>query len=127
MNGQQTPVPRGAGEAIAAAAGEADPAVRQTALLALGRFLGDKHRPVVEAGTRDAEPAVRAIQGDDSPAVRLRAMHTLGVRFGFTFSDSADPRTPEQKAKIDNTLKMLPDVTEALEKYPPVQAPGGVE
>jgi len=170
--------PRGAGDAIAAAAvGESDPAVRKAAFLALGRFAGDKHRQVVEAGTRDADAAVRAsaaatlglydddaaacrlgelltgdpdeavrmgaltglghirglratalvvraIEGDDRLPVRLRAMQTLGVRFGFTFRDPTDPRTPAGAARIRNTLKMLPAVTEALEKYPPEPAGG---
>ena len=170
--------PRGAGEAIAAAAvGEADPVVRRAALLALGRFPGDRYRQVVEAGTRDAEAmvraqaaatlgmyddaaacrlgelltgdadegvrlgalaglgrirghratalVVRAIDGDDSLAVRLRAVETLGARFGFSVPDPIDPRTPAGVERIRNIVKMFPDVTEALEKYPPEQARAG--
>ncbi len=53
--------PRGAGEAIVAAARkDADPAVRRAAMIALGRFIEPKYRRVVVAGTVDDSAPVRA-------------------------------------------------------------------
>lgn len=53
--------PRGAGQAIAAAAGgDADASVRCAAMVALGRFIESEHRPTIEAGLTDKDGAVRA-------------------------------------------------------------------
>ncbi len=52
--------PRGAADAIVAAAGDADPTVRRVAVTALARFTRPQDRPVVEAALKDREPVVRA-------------------------------------------------------------------
>ncbi|HUS47530.1 MAG TPA: HEAT repeat domain-containing protein [Phycisphaerae bacterium] len=86
--------PRGAGQALAEeAVSAADPSVRHSALVALGRFVEPRHRAAVEQGTRDASPEVRAaaaatlgLYGDAPAADRLGEMATsdpeLKVRIG---------------------------------------------
>jgi len=74
--------PWGAADAIAAAAADdPDPAVRQAALVVLGRFIDPKYRPLIEAATEDPSPAVRAgaagtlgLYSDDAAAERLGTM-----------------------------------------------------
>jgi len=69
--------PAGAADALAAAArDDPDASVRRAALVALGRFVGPKARPAVEAGTQDTDPSVRAA-----------AAGTLGL---FADADAAD-------------------------------------
>ncbi|HET6428210.1 MAG TPA: HEAT repeat domain-containing protein [Phycisphaerae bacterium] len=76
--------PRGAAEAIArAAAGDADPSVRQAALVALGRFVSPAHRAVVDAAIADGDPQVRSgaavtlgLYGDDRAADALGRLAT---------------------------------------------------
>jgi len=92
--------PRGAAEALAVAVvEEADPTVREAALVALTRFTIPECRSAVEAGTRDESPRVRAaaartlgryadeaaadrlgelLTGDPVPAVRIDAAVGLG-------------------------------------------------
>ena len=74
--------PWGTAEAIArAAAGDPDPAVRQAALIVLGRFLQPKHRPLIESAADDPNPLVRAgaartlgLFSDDQAAKKLGIM-----------------------------------------------------
>ena len=76
--------PRGAGKAIAEAArSDPDESVRQTAMISLGKFISPDLRGVVEAGTKDKSPAVRAAAagtlaryGDNPAADRLRELWT---------------------------------------------------
>jgi len=79
--------PAGAGEAIAAAAGDADPAVRRTAMAALGKFEAAAHRGVIEAGTQDADPGVRS-----AAAVTLGRLadDAAVARLGELLADEAD-------------------------------------
>jgi len=74
--------PAGAADALAAAArNDPDPPVRRAALVALGRFVGPKARPAVEAGTDDPDPSVRAgaagtlgLFADEAAAERLKRL-----------------------------------------------------
>ncbi len=76
--------PRGAAEALAAAAvEEAEPTVREAAMVALARFVIPACRSAVEAGTRDESPQVRGaaartlgLYADEAAADRLGELLT---------------------------------------------------
>ncbi len=106
----------GAGEAIAGAAtGDRIAAVRQVALMSLGKFIAPEHRRAVLAGTRDDDPRCRsaaagtlALYHDDDAADRLDEM----AKSDADRQVRLDSATAMGNCRADKALVLLVEATE---------------
>ncbi len=129
----------GAGDALARAAeNEPDESVRRAALVALAGFLKPRYRRVVDAGTANGSPVVRAaaagtlglydddaaakrlgqllraVEKNDNPQVRQQALLSLLRRFKLSVRTPPEPDTEKWDVLI-RVLRRAPPVRAAYE------------
>ena len=102
--------PEGAAAKVAAAAGDKDASVRTAAMVALGKLGAGAYRDLLEAGTRDAGPTVRAAA---AASLGRLADHDAVARLGDMLAGEADEHvraaavTGLARAGLDRAIVLL--------------------